>query len=115
MSAVLQCLSITKVLIDRIQTMEEANREETITVIESLLAEREEWLRDIHPPFTKEEVAAGKEMLELHKELSSLLENLHRYVLRDLNAIQIKKASAAKYNQPYSHMRNDGVFYDKKQ
>ncbi len=115
MSNVQECLSITKMLIEGIKNMDEAKREETIDRIEDLLAQREELLPAIHPPFSAQEQAAGKDLLKLNKELAFLLEDLNKNIIRDLNAIDLKKTSAARYTNPYTKVQNDGVFYDKRQ
>ncbi|GIN89246.1 hypothetical protein J6TS1_11820 [Siminovitchia terrae] len=115
MSAVQECLAITKKLVEKVNSMDEANREKTIGQVEELLAKREELLPEIRPPFSSQEKAAGKELLELNKELAFLLEELNKHIIRDLNAVDLKKTSAARYTNPYMKVQNDGVFYDKRQ
>lgn len=115
MNAVQKCLFITRDLISEIKNMDQAKREETIDRIEDLLAQREELLPAITPPFTMQDEAAGMELLKLNKELAFLLEDLNKNIIRDLNAIELKKTSAARYTNPYTKVQNDGVFYDKRQ
>lgn len=115
MSAVQECLAITKKLVVSLGNIEEAQREETIDQVEDWLAQREELLPAIHPPFSAQEQAAGKELLKLNKELAFLLENLNKNIIRDLNAIDLKKTSAARYTNPYKKVQHDGIFYDKRQ
>ena len=115
MNAVQKCLIITRDLISEIKNIDETKREETIDRIEDLLAQREELLPAINPPFSAQEQAAGKDLLKLNKELAFLLEDLNKNIIRDLNAIELKKTSAARYTNPYTKVQNDGVFYDKRQ
>ncbi|RST77505.1 flagellar protein FliT [Siminovitchia acidinfaciens] len=115
MSAVQECLTITRKLVDSLKSMEKDQREELIVQIEELLAQREELLPAIQPPFSAQEQAAGRELLKLNKELEFLLEKLNKNILRDLNAIDLKKTSAARYTNTYKQVHHDGVFYDKRQ
>ncbi|MBD8004651.1 flagellar protein FliT [Bacillus norwichensis] len=115
MSAVQECLAITKGLVDRVNNMGEVKREKIIGQVEEMLAKREELLPKIQPPFSSQERAAGKELLELNKELAFLLKELNKHIIRDLNAVDLKKTSAARYTNPYTKVQTDGVFYDKRQ
>src|SRR5690606_22283941 len=114
MSAVQECLAVTKALVDILKNKSDSSRDEAISQMEKMLAEREELLPEIRPPFSSQDEAAGKELLKLNEELAFLLERLNKNIIRDLNAIELKKTSAARYNNPYTKVQNDGVFYDKR-
>ncbi len=115
MSAVQECLAITQNLVDRVNNSGESSREKVIGQVEEMLAKREELLPKIRPPFSSQEKAAGKEILELNKKLAFLLQGLNKHIIRDLNAVDLKKTFAAKYTNPYAEVLTDSVFYDKRQ
>lgn len=115
MSAVRECLRLTEELLVILRDPDTMEREHLTSKIEETLHRRENLLQHIHPPFSSEDKLSGRKLLELNKELSFLLERIHNHILRELNGLELKKASASRYADPYrSASRLDGAFYDKR-
>lgn len=114
MSAVQKCFSLTEKLITSVQKVNEQNREESITMIEELLDEREQLLRMIKPPFSKEEQIIGEKIVLMNDTLQNLLNIQKQNIQKDINSLSKKKTSMNKYINPYQNMQTDGYFYDKR-
>lgn len=113
MSAVLQFHQLTNELIQLIETAD-LDRDDKITRAEELLNQREALLNAIVPPYTPEELEAGKELNQLNMRLAQLLKAEKASVQKDIKDLQSKKESNTKYVNPYQNLSTDGMFYDKR-
>lgn len=113
MSAVQQCYKITEKLFQLMQQSNE-DRDQLVEAIEQLLNQRQELLSSIRPPFSAEEEALGKRIVEKNFVIDTELKKLREEIQKDRQQLSKKKSSASKYVNPYASMNIDGVFYDKK-
>jgi flagellar protein FliT len=113
MSAVLQFHQLTNELIQLLETAD-LDRDDKITRTEELLNQREALMNAIVPPYTPEEMEAGKEINQLNMKLAQLLKAEKDSVQRDIKGLQSKKESNTKYVNPYQNLSTDGMFYDKR-
>ena len=105
----------TKKLIDLTKNSSEDLRDETIEEIEKLLDERENIQPEIRAPFTEEEEAFGKQLVELEADLQKKLALYMKTIRTDISDAQSKKTHMKNYVNPYSNVARDGTYYDTKQ
>ncbi|WP_079506691.1 flagellar protein FliT [Mesobacillus jeotgali] len=113
MSAVLQFHQLTIELIHFLENAD-IDRDDKITQTEALLSQREAHMMAIVPPYTSEEMAAGKEINQLNMKLSQLLKVEKASVQKDIKGLQSKKESNTKYVNPYQSLSTDGMYYDRR-
>lgn len=89
-------------------------RNDKITQVEMLLAQRESLMTQMVPPYTPEEVEVGQKLIQLDARLSKLLQAEKSYIQKDIKDLQTKKESNTKYVNPYQNLSTDGMFYDKR-
>jgi flagellar protein FliT len=116
MSVVAELFHVTKELRDLVCAPVPAEkREEAIKTIERLLAQRDELLRELRPPYSKEEQRLGRQIVLWNQEIDAQLRELKRQIQRDLTMIRQKKIANNHYINPYEQpLVMDGMFYDKK-
>ncbi|MFC4182436.1 flagellar protein FliT [Saccharococcus thermophilus] len=116
MSVVTELFHLTKELRDLVCAPVQAEkRGETIETIKRLLAEREELLRELRPPYSEEEQRLGRQIVLWNQEIDAQLRELKRQIQRDLTMIRQKKIANHHYVNPYGQsLAIDGMFYDKK-
>lgn len=90
-------------------------RDEAIEKIDKLLDVRDQLQPEIVAPFTPEEEAYGKELVELEKKVQAKLAVFNKQIRTDITDAQSKKDTIKNYVNPYSNVAQDGTFYDKKQ
>lgn len=91
MSAVQECLRLTEELLVILRHPNSTERDRLIHKIEETLTRRENLLPQIKPPFSEEDIIAGKKLVDLNNELSFLLESVNSHILRELNELELKK------------------------
>ncbi|MGD6804716.1 flagellar protein FliT [Rossellomorea aquimaris] len=114
MNNVQQCCNITEKLVKLVKSPYEAQRDEIIAEVESLLKQRQAVMADMKGPYSEEEKKLGKQILVWNSEIERGLANLRNDIKRNMNSVAKKKTSAKKYTNPYESMQFDGMFYDKK-
>jgi flagellar protein FliT len=112
-SAVIEFYQLTNELI---QFLEESkiDRDEKIRQIDAMLSQRDTVMDAIIPPYTSEEIEAGKEIIQLNIRLSQLLQIEKASVQKDIKSLKTKKETNTKYVNPYQNLSTDGMFYDKR-
>lgn len=105
----------TKKLITLTNETVEETRDETIEAIEGLLDVREKIQHEIVAPFTAEEEAFGKQLVELEAALQKNLALFTKRIRTDISEAQSKKTHMKNYVNPYSNVARDGTYYDTKQ
>jgi flagellar protein FliT len=116
MSVVTALFYVTKELRDLVcAPVPVEKREETIEAIERLLAQRDELLRELRPPYSGEEQRLGRQIVQWNQEIDAKLRELKRQIQRDLAMVREKRRANAHYTNPYEQsLAMDGMFYDKK-
>ena len=110
-----ECLAVTERLIELTQTIDQQQRDEVIVEIEELLSRREELIPLIKGPFSPNEKELVKQLLGYSNQLPIQLGKIRRQIQLDINQLDQKKISAARYTNPYATMQQlDGAFYDKR-
>lgn len=112
MNVLSEILNKTEQLISILKT--DIDRDEKLRLIDQLLMEREQLLKELKPPFLNDEKVIGKKINELNNELNKLLNREKMLIQKDINSLNKKRESSAKYANPYELMNIDGVFYDKR-
>jgi flagellar protein FliT len=116
MSVVTALFHVTKELRDLVAMPITAEaRDEKIAAIERLLAQRDELLQDLRPPYSGEEQRLGRQIVQWNQEIEEHLRELKRQIQRDLAMVREKRRANAHYTNPYEQsLVMDGMFYDKK-
>lgn len=112
MSLVERLYALTAELIERLE--QGSDRDEKIGWIDKALEEREQLLQKLKPPYSEDEKALGKKLLDLNVCMSQLLQKEKALIQKDIKGLSIKKESNNKYVNPYQSMATDGMFYDKR-
>ncbi len=113
MTVVQQCYDLTKKLYDLVGHSHKIEDEE-IKTIDHLIEQRGEILSSIQPPYTEEEQALGRQILQWNTIIDRKLAVLRDEIKREMNGMNKKKTTAKKYSNPYENMQTDGYFYDQK-
>lgn len=96
------------------QQTDEATREETIASIEKCLDIRDKLHSQITSPFTVEEEALGKELIEMENKILKKLDLFTKEIKKNIYDAKLKKSNMKNYVMPYSNVTKDGTFYDTK-
>ena len=89
-------------------------RDEKIERIQEYLSKREDAMKLMKAPYSAEEMALGRRLIELNRKLKDLLECEKVMIQRDMKDLHLKKKSSQKYLNPYQALPAGGVLYDKK-
>ncbi|WP_243388284.1 flagellar protein FliT [Bacillus kexueae] len=114
MDRINRVIQLTEQLLQLTAETNEKNRDEQIEKLQSLLAQREEALKDIVPPFSSEEMEKGRQLFPLDEQLKKQLEAMKFEIKNKILQVKKTKQSARKYVNPYQQQTIDGMFYDKR-
>ena len=114
-SALIAWRTATDLLLVLSKNISEDTRDETIERIEELLDEREKLQLEMVGPFTEEEKAYGKQLVELEADVQLNLAAFTKRIRGDISESQSKKENMKSYVNPYSNVARDGTYYDTKQ
>ncbi|MDF9298128.1 flagellar protein FliT [Geobacillus stearothermophilus] len=90
-------------------------REARLVQVDELLRRREEWLRELRPPYSEEEQRLGREIIAWNEEIERRLHRVGDEIRNDLRMAGAKRQANARYVHPYEQpLSIDGMFYDKK-
>ncbi|WP_163099282.1 flagellar protein FliT [Peribacillus alkalitolerans] len=104
---------VTEELIELLQN-KELDRDVVIDKVDELLGRRDDFLKEIVPPYSSEEIITGKNLIELEKQINPLLQGMKISIKKDISDLSVKKQGNQKYINPYNNLMTDGVFYDKR-
>ena len=113
--ALIEWRTATDKLLAVSKNINEETRDETIARIESLLDIREKLQLEIVAPFTEEEEAFGKKLVELEAGVQVNLTLFTKRIRTDISDSQSKKVHMKSYVNPYSNVARGGTYYDTKQ
>ncbi|GKV65841.1 MULTISPECIES: hypothetical protein [unclassified Sporosarcina] len=102
-------------LIGLTKQVDEEEREKVIEQIEQLLDDRDKLQAHIVQPFTAEEEEAGRELVQLEKEVQANLARFMKDIRVNIVEAQAKKENMGSYVNPYGNINPDGAYYDTKQ
>ncbi|MGE7603973.1 flagellar protein FliT [Peribacillus sp. NPDC097675] len=106
--------NVTTELVTVLQDQTIIERDDRIDRIKELLDQREEFLLQIKPPFSAEELQLGRQSMLLNQQVNQLLLLQKQEIQRDIKELIQKKKTSNKYTNPYETLATDGMFYDKK-
>ncbi|WP_445613090.1 flagellar protein FliT [Geobacillus sp. YF-1] len=90
-------------------------REERLVKVDELLRRREEWLRELRPPYGEEEQRLGREIVAWNREIEGRLRQVRDEIGSDLRITEAKRQANVRYAHPYEQpLSFDGMFYDKR-
>ncbi|AOL35775.1 flagellar protein FliT [Geobacillus sp. BMUD] len=90
-------------------------REARLVQVDELLRRREEWLRELRPPYSEEEQRLGREIVAWNREIEARLRQVRDEIGSDLRITEAKRQANARYVHPYEQpLSFDGMFYDKR-
>lgn len=90
-------------------------REARLVQVDELLRRREEWLRELRPPYSEEEQELGREIVAWNREIEARLRQVRDEIGSDLRITEAKRQANARYVHPYEQpLSFDGMFYDKR-
>ncbi|MBP3950030.1 hypothetical protein [Bacillus suaedae] len=114
----LQLVDVSERLLDQLNRFPKVDgdeREVAFTTIESLLAEREQFITLIQSPaVTEEEKQVGNHLLKLNRDIEQGLARLTNQLKLDIDRMKHKKKINRKYDNPYDVGTNEGAFIDKR-
>lgn len=113
--AMIRWQEVSQQLLSATSRTGEEHREAVIDEINVLLDERDALQAEIAAPFTAEEEAFGKQLIELEKQVSPALAEYMKLIRSEITAAQSKKEHVKSYVNPYGKVARDGTFYDTKQ
>jgi len=113
--ALIEWRTVTDKLLTVSKNVNEEARDESIERIEALLDIREKLQLDIVAPFTEEEKAFGKQLVEIEASVQVNLALFTKRIRTDISDSQTKKVHMKSYVNPYSNVARDGTYYDTKQ
>ncbi len=105
----------TESLLVTIEKQQADKRSEVIERVEKLLDVREQLQKNFQAPFTKEEEAFGKEIVQLEQQLQTKMKDFFEVIQQDISVTQSKKTNMKSYVNPYRNLAQDGAYYDTKQ
>ena len=105
----------TDSLLTMSKSTDEDTRDKVIERIEALLDEREKLQLEITAPFTDEEKAFGKKLVELEADVQRGLDSFTKKIRTNISESQSKKVHMKSYVNPYGKVARDGTYYDTKQ
>lgn len=97
------------------KSTDEDTRDKVIERIEALLDEREKLQLEMVKPFTEEEKAFGKKLVEIEADVQKGLDLFMTRIKTNISDSQSKKEHMKSYMNPYGNMVQDGRYYDTKQ
>ncbi|MTT31574.1 flagellar protein FliT [Terrilactibacillus sp. BCM23-1] len=115
MDAVEKIYELTMALQQSISEYHKEARDETIEQIQSLLAERGEWMKKLPPSYSTEQKALGKKIVELNQVIDPGLKSICNDIRNDLIMLKRKRKTSHRYRNPYQGPPVDGMFLDKKE
>lgn len=113
MSAVKEYFEATRELIDLLRT-DNLDRDEKLQMVEELLNKRDDLITLIKPPYSQEDKEIGRQLLQLERVLSKLLDHEKVLIQKDMKELTVKKGTTNKYANPYDSLAIDGIYYDKR-
>ena len=113
--ALVEWRTATDKLLTVSKNVDEDTRDKTIERIEALLDIREKLQLKIIAPFTEEEEAFGKKLVELESSVQENLAIFTKQIRTDISDSQSKKVHMKSYVNPYSNVARGGTYYDTKQ
>ena len=105
----------TNSLLTMSKSTDEDTRDKVIERIEALLDEREKLQLEMVVPFTEEEQAFGKKLVELETDVQKGLDLFTTRIRTNISESQSKKVHMKSYVNPYGDVARDGRYYDTKQ
>lgn len=105
----------TESLLVTLDEQQEEKRSEVIERVEKLLDVRDQLQKKIESPFTKEEEAFGKEIIQLEQQFQTKMKQFFHTIQQDISVAQSKKTHMKSYVNPYRNLPQDGAYYDTKQ
>ena len=115
MGVVFELLAVTRELNGLLEKpINKEMRDETITIIEKLLAERDLLIQRLQPPYNEEEKKLGRQIVSLNEAIGEKLQQLKLQIQQDLKATKQKMTANQNYMSLYQPLSIDGMFYDKK-
>lgn len=116
MDAVKQAHELSVKMIQILNNEQEQSRTELIEQITKLIAEREEVIKRIKPPYTGDEKSLGKEIVQMNKEIEEKMNALYEDLKEEIVQFKKQKSQNRSYINPYGKMKTtDGMYMDRKQ
>lgn len=115
MAVVQKLYTLSKELYELLGTLpSEQDREDYIAKIDVYLESRAGLIKDLKPPFTKEELILGNEINKLNLEFDKQMVKLRQQIQIDIANLKQKKKTTQQYVNPYQSLITGGAFYDKR-
>lgn len=92
----------------------EEERDAYIEKVNELLAERDELIKQLQPPFSPDELQLGRIVTEKGKQISPKLSSFQKLMKTEFAKVQQSKKTVRAYEQAYTGVSADGMYYDKR-
>lgn len=97
------------------QPLAKEDRDERIDKITSMLEARDQFITDVHPPFTAKEKELFDKIVVWNEVINKQFTDLKQQIQQDMTQLKKKKTSNQQYINPYQGVStSDGMFYDKR-
>jgi|SRR5690625_3933302 len=109
-------MNITEQLLNLLQTEPTAKeREQVIHQLNELLEQRDQYIKQLSPPYTAEEEKLGQQIVKMNEQITKKMLSIQNQLKREMKQMKRSKQSAEVYVNPYRDVRSiDGMFLDQK-
>lgn len=115
-SCVTAVYQLTKELYNLLLGQGTNEREVLIEEVNRLMDERENVMKQLQPPYNKEEMVLGQDILKMNEQIEHALNKLFTELKRDMSLVKKRKATTKKYMNPYGDLPTaEGVYLDFKE
>ena len=116
MSALEKVYGVTEQLFQLMsQSIGKEERDDVIEKITSMLETRDQFLTDVHPPFTAKDKQLFDKIVVWNEVINKKFAEIKQLIQLDMTQLKKKKSSNQQYINPYQGVStSDGMFYDKR-
>lgn len=105
-------LEMKKILDVRITS---TNREAVLAELDELIDNRGELMTALVPPYSNEEMEAGKSLVHVNNDIQMKMESIFNELKAEMRQVHKQKRSNQSYTNPYINIQTmDGMFMDSK-
>lgn len=109
-------LNISEDLLILLQQETKANeREELIEKLNALLVQRDQYIKQLSPPYNTREKEIGQQIIKMSEQIKTKMLHIQNQLKREMTQMKRSKQSMEVYFNPYKDVRGiDGMFLDQK-
>lgn len=108
---------LTKSMIDLLEQYKvtEKDRDQTMKEMDALIQQRDQHIAYFKEPYTDEEMAIGKKIIQMNERLEQEMGRLFAEIKSDMKKVKQNKELNYSYIKPYGNIKTtDGMYVDDK-